>query len=224
MRDSNNIQRRGHCQLCGREQAVKNGAMAHHGYTVEHGYFSGVCQGNQYEPLQVSRTMADKVIADVTKQCDEMLVRIAGLEAGTVKPEKANGTAYVLKHGVRRYELVPFDQANEYAQVLAVRSEVGQLEHRERSGRAFVAFLAGVADARHGQPLREVERTAGPAPILPGERRKLPSGKDARARYTDRGRVYWVREPDGFRGWSGTQSWRRFEVSSSAPPADAQAE
>ena len=36
------IQIRGNCQCCGKEQAVVGGLMSKHGYTVENGWFSGV--------------------------------------------------------------------------------------------------------------------------------------------------------------------------------------
>ena len=45
---------RGHCQLCGRVQAIDSasGITAKHGYTVEFGYFSGTCPGSDKPNLK----------------------------------------------------------------------------------------------------------------------------------------------------------------------------
>lgn len=56
---------RGHCQLCGSIQAIDNGTgrVAKHGYTVDGGYFSGICPGSGELSLHVERALADKHIA-----------------------------------------------------------------------------------------------------------------------------------------------------------------
>jgi hypothetical protein len=61
---------RGHCQLCGRVQAidVKTGLVAKHGYTVERGYFSGQCPGSDVMNLHVARDLADKHIATARRE------------------------------------------------------------------------------------------------------------------------------------------------------------
>ena len=60
-------QTRGHCQLCGRQQAVRGG-MSAHGYTVANGWFQGVCQGHHHKPLETDRSITDQMVIDVTAQ------------------------------------------------------------------------------------------------------------------------------------------------------------
>jgi hypothetical protein len=45
---------KGHCQACGRLQMLPSGKLAQHGYTVAHGFFSGVCVGSKELPFEVS--------------------------------------------------------------------------------------------------------------------------------------------------------------------------
>ena len=80
------IQTRGICQCCGREQAIVNGRMAKHGYTVECGWFSGVCSGKNFVPMQVSRDHTDKLVAQVTKEVGDMISKANRIESGEVKP------------------------------------------------------------------------------------------------------------------------------------------
>ena len=56
---------RGHCQCCGNQQAVVSGHMSKHGYTVEHGWFQGVCTGESYKPIELERTVTNKIMAAV---------------------------------------------------------------------------------------------------------------------------------------------------------------
>lgn len=50
---------RGHCQLCGAQQAVNNktGRIAKHGYTTRWGFFSGTCAGSDNLPYEVSTNL-----------------------------------------------------------------------------------------------------------------------------------------------------------------------
>lgn len=45
---------RGHCQLCGSLQKLPKGMLSLHGYTVAHGFFSGVCNGARALPFEQS--------------------------------------------------------------------------------------------------------------------------------------------------------------------------
>ncbi len=59
---------RGHCQACGRVQAVDtaNNLLAKHGYTVDFGYFDGVCTGSDRQPLEVDKSFAKQTIVELT--------------------------------------------------------------------------------------------------------------------------------------------------------------
>lgn len=45
---------RGHCQLCGALHKLPKGRLSTHGYTVAHGYFSGICRGTGALPFEQS--------------------------------------------------------------------------------------------------------------------------------------------------------------------------
>jgi len=202
-----NIQLRGHCQMCGREQAVTSGRMAHHGYTVESGYFQGVCSGHQHSPIEHDRTVADKVVRDVRKQAEELLARAARYESGESNPAFGFLMTCPRKTDVK----VPFEDLPEHRQRDVRTGEIWRARSQAKAATEFATFLNGMADTFHGKQLAEVERTKGPAPILPGERRKLPNGEIAKVRYADKGRVYWdYPTKRGF--WTGSQAWRKYEL------------
>ena len=44
----------GECQICGNTQALPNGVLSKHGYTVHWGFFQGVCSGHAKQPFELS--------------------------------------------------------------------------------------------------------------------------------------------------------------------------
>lgn len=53
---------KGHCQACGHQQAHEGAKqIAKHGYTTEHGYFSGTCPGSGHKPLEHSHELTDVI-------------------------------------------------------------------------------------------------------------------------------------------------------------------
>lgn len=64
---------KGNCQVCGNLQIVKNVThrLSIHGYTVDHGYFNGVCPGAQTEALQISRNVADRSVIGLISQAEK---------------------------------------------------------------------------------------------------------------------------------------------------------
>lgn len=204
-------QTRGNCQRCGRQQAVR-GAVAKHGYTVEHGYLEGVCTGHLFAPLQVERAEADRVILACREDAPRLMKRAADLEAGLVFPARASaGTRSRVSQFVWADDTVPFAEATLRHQREAVASEKYRCESRARAALAFADDLEKLADQLHGTDLVVVQLAPAAARVQEGERRVCASGVLV-ARYQDGARVYWTRAKDGFRGWSGTQAWRGFEV------------
>tara|TARA_Y100000004_G_scaffold87138_1_gene97678 strand:+ start:255 stop:1088 length:834 start_codon:yes stop_codon:yes gene_type:complete len=67
---------RGHCQACGRVQAVDttNNLLAKHGYTVDFGYFDGVCTGSDRNPLEVDKSFSEATIVRISQWVDEQKV------------------------------------------------------------------------------------------------------------------------------------------------------
>ena len=60
---------KGHCQACGRLHAVDNetNKLANHGYTVDWGFFNGVCNGADHLPIQIDKSLAEKTIVRATE-------------------------------------------------------------------------------------------------------------------------------------------------------------
>lgn len=56
----------GTCQVCGNFQKLPGNNLSTHGYTIQWGFFSGVCYGSHHLPLQVSCEMVKQSIVDVT--------------------------------------------------------------------------------------------------------------------------------------------------------------
>lgn len=148
---------RGHCQICGRLQAVQapKGVLAKHGYTVKGwGYFMGTCQGSDRLPLQQERTLTDSTCANVTKHAERMEQRVVDLKAGTVTPATCHG-AYDPK--TRDYVKVPWADATEYQRREAVEREVWSAESEARHARSYVRDMQKLASEVHGQPLVEIK-------------------------------------------------------------------
>ena len=195
---------RGNCQCCGRQQAVVNGAMSKHGYTVENGWFQGVCSGDRHEPMQVSRTTADKIVADVRADVVTLLAKADQVLAGKMKPTKV-----VRGQCMKPYE-IDFADATEYEQAQAVQILNWKLRSRAKAGEDFAKYLAETADQKHGTALIEVERKEAPAPVIAGDK-KTKNGQTYTCRYVQGARVHYrmTRGEQTFKGWIGIQAWRK---------------
>jgi hypothetical protein len=62
----------GHCQLCGNLQKMPNNRLSKHGYTVEHGYFSGVCRGAGHLAFETSFALVLDEIANAEAALKEL--------------------------------------------------------------------------------------------------------------------------------------------------------
>lgn len=206
-------QTRGNCQHCGREQAIVRGAMAHHGYTVEHGYFNGACRGHNFPPMQTSRDETDRLCAAILKDCVNADRCAEDLRDGTIRPTTADSGRRIVENGRWVDEQIPFRDATPQQQRLAVQVAIIRNEQRARSGRAHVEMLRGIATALLGQPLRVVEVEAGPEPIRCGEVRTGSRGP-LRVVSVRGARVYW-KDGRGFKGWTGSAAWRRLPLAES---------
>lgn len=200
-------QHRGNCQCCGRQQAVlSSGLMSKHGYTVDNGWFEGVCSGQQYEPMQVSRAATDRIVSTIRLDCAKLQHTADAYRAGTSHP------ARIAKYSYRRGEdaTMRWEDAASWEQVDGIKTAIIQIENRVRGGLAFADMLEQLANERHGQPLIVENVEAGPAPIQVGEKRKTPNGKILKATRLERGRVYW-KDERGFGSWTGSSAWRKYE-------------
>lgn len=199
-------QQRGNCQCCGKQQAVlASGVMSKHGYTVDNGWFNGVCDGQNYEPMQVSREVSDKIADQILAECVELEKKAVAYKEGRAHPKMIKLAVYARNAN----PMVSWDEADEYKQAHGLQVAIFALESRARMGRSFVKSLFGVADKAHGQPLIDVVVPVAAPAILIGEKR-ISNGKILLVVSVRGGRVYWKNER-GFGSWTGTQAWRKLE-------------
>jgi uncharacterized protein (UPF0248 family) len=218
MPKQSNIQLRGHCQFCGRLQAVRNGKMSKHGYEVKDGWFAGICAGEHFEPIEVSREQADSIVAQVMAQVVDLRQDAYDYRVNIKHPAQAKsgkGIRVEKKSGFSMYtvledEYIPYEQANEYHQEEARKSAAWWAENRASQGESFAQGLKQIADLYHGEPLVEIEKSKTANPILIGEQRKSARGVLTVTR-VDGARVYW-RDERGFVSWTGSRAWRNFEL------------
>jgi len=143
---------RGNCQCCGRLQAVRNGHMSKHGYTKQHGWFAGVCSGERYAPMQVSREHTDKVIADITAEIPELIAKADQVKAGNLFPKTIVMGRYDNK------KEIPFADADKQQQARAVFSLECSFRNRASAGESFIKTLAEIANEKHGTELLVVTK------------------------------------------------------------------
>lgn len=83
---------KGHCQACGRIQCVTGGLMAKHGYTVDYGFFNGVCGGSDSLPMENDLTITQATINALRKYAATQRERATEIEA---HPETFQYTRHV---------------------------------------------------------------------------------------------------------------------------------
>lgn len=69
----------GTCQLCGARQRLPGGVLAQHGYTVDYGYFNGVCLGTGHPAFERSREVLGEHIARIADYLERLEARLAAL-------------------------------------------------------------------------------------------------------------------------------------------------
>lgn len=203
-------QLRGICQCCGREQAVlASGRMSKHGYTVEHGWFSGVCSGQHFQPLQKDRDQADRIVANVRAEVLVLLQKADAYRTGVLTPETVQGH---WDAKVRDYAQIAWADATAYQRAGELQRVTWKLTRRAEQGTSFADQLEATANRVFGTELRVVPVESGPAPIRFGEQRKNDKGVVLTVTGVRGARVHWsMTKADGrvFNGWTGTQAWRR---------------
>ena len=98
---------RGHCQACGRVQAVDtaNNLLAKHGYTVDFGYFDGICKGSDRKPLEVDKSFSEATIVRISEWIDGQKVLLQEAIEG-----KKTFSHYSLHY--LAVKIVPFDDSH----------------------------------------------------------------------------------------------------------------
>ena len=147
---------RGICQCCGREQAVVNGRMSKHGYTVEQGWFNGVCSGESFAPMQVSREQADNIVESVRNGVAALKVRAGQLAARKLDPKMVQKPNQIVRRGDEP-TMVEFASLSASQQDRIVRQMIWECESRANMGTAFANDLEVLANAVHGTALKTVK-------------------------------------------------------------------
>ena len=198
------IQVRGNCQICGRVHAYNRGFVAAHGYTIQHGWFEGVCAGQNFKPMQLDRSETDKCCASIRFQCVALVAKAVAVEAGEFDPP-------AIKSTIPGREPTPFRLAAPWQQQEVIKSFAWSLRRRAEIGESVARDLEGLATRVHGTPLVEVKREKAADPIRIGERRQSGHMVLVCTR-VDGPRVYWkATGPNGrsVTGWTGSGAWRR---------------
>lgn len=122
---------KGHCQCCGRLQMLPGGVLSKHGYTVDFGYFSGVCRGAGELPFEQSIDLIKGFIDGAAKFAEEMRAKAAEEMISTDKEcmvshyHKPSGHRYD-KGGYRWIKVVLTENESGYTASYEVDGKVHQ--------------------------------------------------------------------------------------------------
>ncbi len=180
---SNKATHNGTCQVCGRQQARRPNGLAQHGYTVDYGYFQGVCHGSANLPIEESTLLLDSTVATLranamrlrTAQTPETVTTLGPVAATYRSTPWARDVEHVhfdseatfkrrmidepnvRKHLARSYYCHGDDAALWLA--IAEREAYGH-KLRANALEGHAAALAHLKETRHGQPLTPREARA----------------------------------------------------------------
>ena len=198
---------RGNCQCCGKQQAVVGGMMSKHGYTVDNGWFNGVCSGRKYAPLQVSRERTDSLVARIRAEVPVLITEADNVKAGVITP-----ATVTIRRGVEKIEIAYAD-ATPYQQSQARDSKEWSLRNRARAGEQFADSMEKLATKIHGTALIEVAKKEAPEYIGVGHQ-KSDNGTIYTCTSVEGARVYHKAQKGDktFKGWTGCQAWRKMEA------------
>lgn len=207
-------QTRGHCQLCGRQQAVRGG-MSAHGYTVANGWFQGVCQGHHHKPLETDRSITDQMVIDVTAQASALRIKADETLLGQHDPVEYDTGRRTFLDGKRTPIMAQFADAGEYRQQEIRKQMAWSLTSRAKAGEDFAKFMGALADKVHGQPLAIVAKPQPAERIQAGEKRIDAKGRVLTAKYQDGQRLHYTftRESGAvLTTWMSPRSWRMLQA------------
>jgi hypothetical protein len=135
---------------------MTTGLLAKHGYTVDYGFFNGVCRGADRAPLEVEKTLTETTIKWLLETvAPDMEKRVADLSSGAVLPRWFKR---VVNGG--RSEKVPVEREalTDYEAKTQVSNAIFAARQEANNARFHAKMLAERIVARHGQPLYPVNR------------------------------------------------------------------
>lgn len=208
-------QTRGHCQCCGRQQAVvKSGHMSNHGYKVEWSTFIGTCPGKHYKPLELDRTELDNTCRLIGIKIIELQAFIESLSDGSYTPDEVHDR-YL---GKGKWRTIPWADATDYQHRAEISRLKSDAKNQIRQGEQIVRDLRDLADQVHGKQLIIVKKQP-PARIQLGERRIMETSRgDYTVEVTDvqgqRVYVRYIDHPNLRTTWIGNTAFRKMEKAS----------
>ncbi len=159
----------GTCQACGNVQANTPNGIAKHGYTVDWGFFNGVCPGSDRPALEISRHYADGTIQRLEDGADQLeALTLADITEVTAKwasrssfnknPAESHVITsqfdidWIIAHGSRA--VVNGTRWNNDGYPVGLQQRELAAKHRQASQyRKHVETLRGLIATRHGQDL-----------------------------------------------------------------------
>jgi len=207
------LQTRGHCQMCGRQQAVRGGISAH-GYTVANGWFQGVCQGHRYAPLEKNRATTDRMISEIREQAVALRIKAEEILAGKHDPVEYSTNRMQFVDGKRVKIMAPFSEFTATAQQDIRKQLAWALKSKADSGEQFANMMSALADKVHGTELKQVVKPQPAERVQAGDKRVNAKGTILTAKYQDGQRVYYtITREDGkvLTSWISPRSWRTLQ-------------
>lgn len=133
----NKATHQGTCQICGSTQKLPSNLLSIHGYTVQWGFFSGVCSGSKNLPFEKSIALIEGAIANAQRMLDETRKESAELKAGK---QFANNEAWRNVYHASKSRFVP---SGYFWELVAVEEK----QHRNDDGDyTFTTFSARSAN------------------------------------------------------------------------------
>jgi hypothetical protein len=152
-----------------------DGVLAKHGYTVDWGFFNGVCSGAHDKPLEHDHSHTDAIIK-VLREVEAVNAdkRAADLKSGAVEPTfyrrgKWDGRKC-------RFEQIECTRAelSDYDAQQAILGAIHRAESKARHARSHASMLEKLIETRFGQPLYPVsdrkELTVGDRVLIGGKK------------------------------------------------------
>lgn len=143
---------KGTCQACGRVQAVNNksGMIAKHGYTVDWGYFSGICQGSDAAPLEQSTDVTFRIMKQL-KAASTQLGAMKRSDIITVEV-KRQGETFICSNQAQLDALYGGSHRSPSYNRM-VELDLREMHKRAEQMLDHVDALKGLIETRHGKDL-----------------------------------------------------------------------
>jgi len=135
---------------------MNDAVLAKHGYTVDWGFFNGVCMGAEAKPLEHDHSMTDSIIKQLREQAVQSDKLAADLKSGAVEPKffkrgKWDGQKC-------RFEQIECTRAelSDWDAQQTIAGAICRAESKARHERAHADMLAKLIETRFGQALYPV--------------------------------------------------------------------